>query len=72
VPSGTTALGTALGGLSGIDFNASTGGYIAISDDRSAFNSARYYNLQLELSQFNRNVAPGNAGVTFTAVESIR
>lgn len=71
VASGTVALGTTVGGLSGIDFNAGTGSYVAISDDRSFLNPARYYGLDLDLAQFNRNVAPGSAGVSFTSVTNI-
>ena len=71
VTSGTTALGTTVGGLSGIDFDADTGNYVAISDDRSGLNPARYYTLGLDLAQFNRNLAPGSAGVSFLSVTNI-
>jgi len=50
VASGTQVLGTTLGGLSGIDFNAATGNYIAVSDDRSQINPARFYTLDLALT----------------------
>jgi len=50
IPSGTNTQGTVLGGLSGIDYNPATGTYIAISDDRSQFNPARFYTLDLALS----------------------
>jgi len=60
IPSGTTAQGTVLGGLSGIDYNPATGSYIAISDDRSQFNPARFYTLDLALS------STAFSGVSFT------
>lgn len=55
LPTGTQALGTELGGLSGIDYNPATGGFVAIADDRSQINPARYYNLSLnyDLGGFN-------------------
>ena len=71
VPSGTPFQGTTLGGLSGIDFVASSGRYVAISDDRSSFNPARYYELTLDLAQFVRSANPGQAGVGFQSVTTI-
>lgn len=71
VATGATYLGTQVGGLSGIDYNAGTGGYVAISDDRSALNPARYYDLALDLAQFRRSNTPGSAGVTFTGVTTL-
>ena len=71
VPTGTQFQGTTVGGLSGIDFDAANNRFFAIADDRSALNPARFYTLSLDLSQFNRNVTPGNAGVTFTAFTPI-
>lgn len=71
VPSGTQFQGTTVGGLSGIDFVASSGRYVAISDDRSSFNPARYYELTLDLAQFVRSANPGQAGVGFQSVTAI-
>jgi hypothetical protein len=71
VPTGTVYQSTTIGGLSGIDYIASTGQYIAISDDRSAINPARYYGLALDLSQFTRSATPGNSGVSFQSVTTI-
>ncbi len=71
VATGTIYQGTTIGGLSGIDYIASTGQYIAISDDRSAVNPARYYGLSLDLGQFTRSTTPGNAGVSFQSVTTI-
>lgn len=71
VPTGTTAFSTTVGGLSGIDYDPATGTYWAISDDRSSLQPARFYNLSLELSRFNRAPEPGGTGVTFNSVTSM-
>ncbi len=47
IATGTQFDGTNVGGLSGIDFDPATGRYWAISDDRSGFNPARFYNLNV-------------------------
>ncbi len=72
VASGTTFQGTTVGGLSGIDFDAATGSYHAISDDRSGINAARFYNLSLNLNQFVRSATPGSAGVAFNSVTTLQ
>lgn len=72
LPSGTQFSGTTVGGLSGIDFNPATGHFLAISDDRSAVNPARFYELSLDLAQFARAATPGMAGVNFNAVTTIQ
>ena len=64
--------GTTIGGLSSLDYNSSTGRYLAISDDRSKTNPARFYELSLDLCQFRRFAAPGMGGVTFHAVTTIQ
>ncbi len=71
VPTGQVFGSTTVGGLSGIDRDTATGHYLAISDDRSAVNPARFYDLSLDLSQFKRSASPGQAGVTFNAVTTI-
>jgi hypothetical protein len=71
VPSGFLFNGTTVGGLSGIDQVAGSNTYLAISDDPSALNPARYYSLSLDLSQFVRSATPGAAGVTFQTVTTI-
>ncbi|MBL8382712.1 MAG: esterase-like activity of phytase family protein [Burkholderiales bacterium] len=71
VPSGTLFSGTTVGGLSSIDYVAAAGRYVAISDDRSGINPARYYELSLNLAQFQRSATPGSAGVTFHATTTI-
>lgn len=72
VASGTSFDGTTVGGLSGIDFDAGTGTYFAISDDRSGLNAARFYNLSLNLGQFTRSATPGSAGVAFNSVTTLQ
>lgn len=71
VPSGTVYAGTTVGGLSGLEFDAAAGRYLAISDDRSALQPARFYGLSLDLTQFRRSATPGAAGVTFQSVTTI-
>ncbi|MDP9796010.1 hypothetical protein J2S43_004522 [Catenuloplanes nepalensis] len=51
IPAGTTQLGTPFGGLSGIDYDARTGAFTAISDDRSALAPARWYTVRLPLDR---------------------
>jgi len=76
VPTGTAAFATQVGGLSGIDYDAATNRYLAISDDRAnsalggsiTDNRVRFYDLSLNLAQFTRSNTPGSAGVTVEAV----
>lgn len=72
VASGTSFQGTTVGGLSGIDFDASNGTYFAISDDRSGLNPARFYNLSLDIGRFARSATPGSAGVVFNSVTTLQ
>ena len=72
VPSGTLFNGTTVGGLSGIDRVAASGRYLAISDDRSSLQPARFYELSLNLAQFVRSANPGHAGVVFQGVTTIQ
>ncbi|MBP6764323.1 MAG: esterase-like activity of phytase family protein [Rubrivivax sp.] len=72
VPSGTLYAGTLVGGLSGMDRDTRTGRYLAISDDRSAANPARFYELSLDLGQFVRSATPGSAGVMFLGVTTVQ
>lgn len=72
VPSATQYSGTTVGGLSGIDFDSASGHYFAISDDRSSINPARFYELSLDLSKFQRSATPGMSGVNFNAVTTIQ
>ncbi|SCB39384.1 esterase-like activity of phytase family protein [Rhizobium hainanense] len=49
IPTGFMENGVEVGGLSGIDFDPSTGRYIAISDDRSEKAPARFYDLDIDV-----------------------
>ncbi|MCR5865423.1 esterase-like activity of phytase family protein [Aquincola sp. J276] len=69
---GTQFAGTQVGGLSGIDYDAATQTYIAISDDRSQLNPARYYRMTLDTAQFQRANNASAAGVQFTGVTTLR
>ena len=42
---------TVVGGLSALDYNPETGRFVAISDDRSSKNPARFYELKLSFDQ---------------------
>lgn len=64
-PVAPTFEGTTVGGLSGIDY-AGGGKYIAISDDRSQINPARFYTLDLDLT------STSFSGVNFTAVTNLK
>jgi hypothetical protein len=50
-PTGSTFQGTELGGLSGITYDASKNVYYSIADDRSEKAPARFYTLNIDLSQ---------------------
>ncbi|NTF42048.1 esterase-like activity of phytase family protein [Rhizobium rhizogenes] len=50
IPTGFTENGVEVGGLSGIEFDPSTGRYISISDDRSEKAPARFYRLDIDVS----------------------
>jgi hypothetical protein len=49
---------TTVGGLSAIDFDAQTGTWIALSDDRSEHQPARFYTLDVELGPDSLKVRP--------------
>lgn len=63
---------TVVGGLSGLDYDAATGRYWAISDDRSESGPARFYELALDLSRFSKSAEPGHAGATFHGVQTLK
>lgn len=48
-PTGFQFQETEVGGLSGIDYDARTDTYLAISDDRAQINTARFYELSIDL-----------------------
>lgn len=62
IPAGTFA-GTTVGGLSGIDRDPRTGGYVFISDDRSAMQPSRFYTATIDVS------AHGLGDVTLTGTK---
>ncbi len=66
LPTGTQVLGTTLGGLSGIDYDAASRTYLTISDDRSQINPARFYTLSLDLTSTRFNA------VNFTATQTLK
>jgi hypothetical protein len=66
IPTGTQVLGTTLGGLSGIDYDAASRTYLSISDDRSQINPARFYTLSLDLTSTRFNA------VNFTATQTLK
>lgn len=72
LPHGFQFAGTTVGGLSGIDYDATTGRYWVISDDRSESGPSRFYELSLDLGQFARTPNPGHAGITMHAMQSLK
>jgi len=67
-PTGFTYDGTIVGGLSGLTYEADTGRYFAISDDRSQFGPARFYALDIDVA----DGALDAGDVTFTDVTTIK
>lgn len=67
VDSGTEFAETEIGGLSGIDYDPTTGVYYAISDDPAATGPVRFYSLTIDLG--DGELAAGD--VTFTGVTEI-
>lgn len=57
--------GTTVGGLSGIDYDPVRNLWVALSDDRSEIDAARFYVFDLQLS-------PGQLQVTFKDVHTLR
>src|SRR5262245_52646855 len=68
VPTGTTFAGTTIGGLSSITYDASRGVYYTLSDDQSQINPARFYTVQVNVSDGHLD----NGDVTFTGVTSLQ
>lgn len=68
VPHAHKYAGTTVGGLSGLDFDPASGQFVALSDDRSKHQSARFYTLTLDPARFERAADPGFDGVHFLAV----
>ena len=72
LPHGHRYAETTVGGLSGIDYDAATGRYWAISDDGSDKEWSRFYELALDLSQFSKAPNPGHAGVALHGVQTLK
>lgn len=67
IPAGGTVLGTPLGGLSGITYDAENGVYYALSDDRGSRAPARFYRLTIDLADGRLDTG----GVDFTGVVTL-
>ncbi len=67
LPSGTTVLGTPLGGLSSITYDSEHAVYYALSDDRGQRAPARFYRLTIDLA--GDRIEAG--GIAFTGVVSL-
>lgn len=72
IPTGEKFKETEIGGLSGLAFDKNKNKILAISDDRSAVNDARFYEFSLKLDEKSFNVTPtdvitlkDNAGKSF-------
>jgi len=72
LPQGFRYAETTVGGLSGIDYDAATGRYWAISDDRSEYGPSRFYELSLDLARFSKDANPGHEGVEFHGVQTLK
>ena len=66
-PTGTMFNDTEVGGLSSIVYDARTGLYYAIADDRSEINDARYYTIQIDASDGSLD----NGDIRFVRVTTI-
>ena len=66
IPYATTFKNTAVGGLSGIDYDSKKDQYYLVSDDRSDRNPARFYTAKIFIS------AAGIDSLRFTGVEFMR
>ncbi len=72
VPHGHELQGTTVGGLSGLDYDAATHRFVAIPDDRSERQPARFYTLELDFAAFNTRAQPGFDGVRFVGVTTLK
>lgn len=72
VPHAYEHAGTTVGGLSGLDYDAATNRYVAVSDDRSERQAERFYTLELDLAKFNTREQPGFDGVRFVGVTRLK
>lgn len=58
---------TEVGGISGLTYDVEKGEFIALSEDRSTINDARFYNLAIDLSDGSLD----DGDITFTQVTSL-
>ena len=58
LPTGLQFMGTEVGGLSSIAYDADSDSYYVISDDQSVIDPARYYTLDLDVA--DGNLDPGD------------
>jgi hypothetical protein len=71
----SSALGTTtVGGISGLEWSGSGNTYFGVIDGRNntSLGSARFYNMTLDLAQFQRSNTPGSAGVTYSNAVTLR
>ncbi len=72
VPYGYEFSGTTVGGLSGLDYDTTTNRFVAISDDRSERQPARFYTLKLDPAVFSDGDQAGFAGVRFLEMTTFK
>jgi myo-inositol-hexaphosphate 3-phosphohydrolase len=66
-PTGFTFAETEVGGISGLTYDSANGVYYALSDDRSTINDARFYTLDIDLSDVNLD----DGDIEFTDVTTL-
>ena len=64
--------GSTIGGISGLDYDAHSGDYIAISDDRSAHGPARWMRLRVEQVDAGRRAGPNPWQAHITEVHPLQ
>lgn len=62
LPTGLPFMGTEVGGLSSITYDAGSDRYYTISDDQSVINPARFYTLDIDVA--DGNLEPGDVVIT--------
>jgi len=70
IPTGEKFKETEIGGLSGLAYDKAKNKLLAISDDRSAINPARFYEFDLKLDEKNFKVTPENV-ITLKTKEGV-
>ena len=66
-PTGFQYMGFEVGGLSGIDYDLTSGSYVAISDDRAQYGPVRFFDLQIDLSDGSLD----QGDIAFTGITEI-